>query len=149
LKKCTTRIGYLIPSLYPKRIKIGGCVLIIHILIRHAKKIPSAHPESIRLWTPQPSVAFYVFLIVIPDIIRFLSKKNTKSKHPSSLRLALFVTQQCCSDSKVQGQPIIGVYNGVYILNLGATLKHTLTMRSQRLRKMRDSSLTWQRPSTT
>jgi hypothetical protein len=38
--------------LVPKKIKIKGCVLIILILIRHAKKIPSSFPESIRLWTP-------------------------------------------------------------------------------------------------
>jgi hypothetical protein len=31
--------------LYPKRIKIGGCVLIILILIRHAKNIPSSFPR--------------------------------------------------------------------------------------------------------
>jgi hypothetical protein len=30
--------------LYPKRIKIGGCVLIISILIRHAKKDPFGLP---------------------------------------------------------------------------------------------------------
>jgi hypothetical protein len=47
-----------IPFLYLKRIKIGGCVLIIHILIRHVKKIPSACPELIRLWTLQPAAAF-------------------------------------------------------------------------------------------
>jgi hypothetical protein len=39
------------PIVVPKK-KIGGCVLIILILIRHAKKIPSGCPESIRLWTP-------------------------------------------------------------------------------------------------
>jgi hypothetical protein len=44
--------------LVAKRIKIGGCVLIILILIRHAKKIPSCCPRSIRLWTPDPVVAF-------------------------------------------------------------------------------------------
>jgi hypothetical protein len=58
LKKCTTWIGLPIPFLYPKRIKSGGCVLIILISIRHAKKIPSASPGSIRLWTPQPVAAF-------------------------------------------------------------------------------------------
>jgi hypothetical protein len=38
-----------IPLLYLKRIKIGGCVLIILILIRHAKKILLPYPELIRL----------------------------------------------------------------------------------------------------
>jgi hypothetical protein len=38
-KKCTIRIGSPIPYLYLKRIKIGGCVLIILISTRHAKKI--------------------------------------------------------------------------------------------------------------
>jgi hypothetical protein len=38
LKKCTTQIGPPIPFLYLKRIKFGGCELIIPILIRHAKK---------------------------------------------------------------------------------------------------------------
>jgi hypothetical protein len=52
LKKCTTPIGLTIPFLYLKRIKIGGCVLIITILIRHAKKIRSGFPGLIRLWTP-------------------------------------------------------------------------------------------------
>jgi hypothetical protein len=52
LRKCTTRIGSTILFLYPKGIKIGVCVLIISILIRHAKKIPSGFPGSIRLWTP-------------------------------------------------------------------------------------------------
>jgi hypothetical protein len=37
---------------YLKRIKIEGCMLIIQILIRHAKKIPSGYPRSIMLWTP-------------------------------------------------------------------------------------------------
>jgi hypothetical protein len=49
LRKCTTRIGSPISFFYPKRIKIGGCVLIILILIRQA---------TIRLWTPQPVAAF-------------------------------------------------------------------------------------------
>jgi hypothetical protein len=57
LKKCTTPTSLPIPFLYPKRIKIGGCVLIIQILIRHAKKILSACPELIRLWTPWSDVA--------------------------------------------------------------------------------------------
>jgi hypothetical protein len=34
LKKCTTRIGLPILFLYPKRIRNGGSVLIIQILIR-------------------------------------------------------------------------------------------------------------------
>jgi hypothetical protein len=44
--------------LYLKRIKTGGCVLIIPILIRHAKMIPLACPKLIRSWTPQPVAAF-------------------------------------------------------------------------------------------
>jgi hypothetical protein len=40
-RKCTTWIGSPIPFLYPKRIKIRRCVLIILILMKHAKKIPS------------------------------------------------------------------------------------------------------------
>jgi hypothetical protein len=44
--------------MYLKAIKIGGCVLIIQILIRHAKKILSAYPESIRLWAPRPAAIF-------------------------------------------------------------------------------------------
>jgi hypothetical protein len=83
IKKCTTRIGSLIPFLYPKEIKIGGYVSIILILITHAKKIPLGLPRSIRLWTPQPIVAFYVFLTTIPGIIIFLTRKKTKSRHPS------------------------------------------------------------------
>jgi hypothetical protein len=58
LKKCTTCIRSPIPFLYPKRIRNGGCVLIIMILIRHAKKIPLGYPRLIKLWTPQP-VATY------------------------------------------------------------------------------------------
>jgi hypothetical protein len=46
------------PVLVPKKIKIGGCVSIIQILIRHAKKIPLGFPRSIRLWTPQLVAAF-------------------------------------------------------------------------------------------
>jgi hypothetical protein len=127
LKKCTTRIGSPIPSLYPKRIKIGGCVLIIQILLRHAKKIFSAYPESTRLWTPRTVAAFYVFLTATRGIIRFASKK-TKSRRHSLFRLVHFVIEQCLWDLKVQGHLIRGVYNIVYILNLGATLKRTLTM---------------------
>jgi hypothetical protein len=56
-KKCTTQIGLPILSLYLNRINIGGCVLIIHILIRHAKKILSTCPESIRLLTPRSAAA--------------------------------------------------------------------------------------------
>jgi hypothetical protein len=44
-KKCTTWIASLIQYLYPKRIKIGGCVLILLILTKHAKKIRSAYSE--------------------------------------------------------------------------------------------------------
>jgi hypothetical protein len=40
------------PVLVLKRIKIEGYMLIIQILIRHAKKIPSGYPRSIMLWTP-------------------------------------------------------------------------------------------------
>jgi hypothetical protein len=58
LTKCTTRIDLPIPFLYPKRIKNGGCVLIIIILIRYVKKIPSSYPGSIKLWTPQLVAAF-------------------------------------------------------------------------------------------
>jgi hypothetical protein len=46
------------PVLVPKKIKIGGCVFIILILIRYAKKIPSGSPGSIRLWTPWPVATF-------------------------------------------------------------------------------------------
>jgi hypothetical protein len=53
--------GLANPVLVPKKIKIGGCVLIIPILIRHAKKILSGFSGSIRLWTPQPGPTFYVF----------------------------------------------------------------------------------------
>jgi hypothetical protein len=49
IKKCTTWIVSPILSLYPKIIKIGGCALIMQILIRHARKIPLACAESIRL----------------------------------------------------------------------------------------------------
>jgi mRNA-degrading endonuclease RelE of RelBE toxin-antitoxin system len=45
IKKCTTKIGLLIPFLYLKRIKIGGCVLIISILIRHTKRFFPASPD--------------------------------------------------------------------------------------------------------
>jgi hypothetical protein len=58
LKKCTIQIGPPILFLYLKRINIGGCVLMILILIRHAKKIFSGCPGSIRSWTPQLVVAF-------------------------------------------------------------------------------------------
>jgi hypothetical protein len=44
--------------LIPQKIKIGGCVLIILILIRHTKKIPLSFLRLIKLWTPQP-VAFF------------------------------------------------------------------------------------------
>jgi hypothetical protein len=53
LKKCTTRVGSPIPFLYLKRIKIGGCALIILIFVRHAKKTHSGFFGSIKLWTPQ------------------------------------------------------------------------------------------------
>jgi hypothetical protein len=36
-----------------------------------------------------------------------------------------------------------------YIVNLGKTPEHTFMIGSSRLRKMKESSLTWQRPSTT
>jgi hypothetical protein len=58
LRKCTTGIGSPILFLYPKIIKIGGCVLIIPIIIRHAKKIPSGSPGSIKMWTLQSVAAF-------------------------------------------------------------------------------------------
>jgi hypothetical protein len=58
LKKCTTWIGFPILFLYPKRIKNGGCVLIILILIRHVKNIPSSYLGSIKSWTPRPVAAF-------------------------------------------------------------------------------------------
>jgi hypothetical protein len=103
LRKCTTRIVLSIPFLYQKRIMIRGYVSIIQILIRHARKIPLAYPESIRLWTPQLVVAFQVSLIIILVIIRLPSKKKTESRHPSSLHSVLFVTQQFLSDTKVQG----------------------------------------------
>jgi hypothetical protein len=48
-KKCTTHIGSPIPHFYQKIIKIGGCVLIILISTRHAKKIHLAYPEIIKL----------------------------------------------------------------------------------------------------
>jgi hypothetical protein len=47
------------PVLVPKKIiKNGGCVLIILILIRHIKKIPSGYPGLIKLWTPHAVAAF-------------------------------------------------------------------------------------------
>jgi hypothetical protein len=101
LNQCTTQIGSPILYLYLKGIKIGGCVLIIQIIISHAKKIPLAYPESIRLWTPRLATTFYVSLIVTQAIIRFPSKKKTKSIHPSSLRSVPFAKQQCRSVSKV------------------------------------------------
>jgi hypothetical protein len=68
-------------------------VLIILILTRQAKKIPLGCPELIRLWTPRSVAAFYVSLTAIPGIIRFLSKKKTKSRHHSSLHLVCFDIQ--------------------------------------------------------
>jgi hypothetical protein len=91
-KKCTTQIGSPIPYFYTKRIRIGGSVLIILISTRHAKKIHSACPEIIKLWTPQPVAAFQVSLIITWAIIIFPSKKKTKSRHPSSIHSALFAT---------------------------------------------------------
>jgi hypothetical protein len=44
--------------LYQKRIRNRGCVLIILILIRHVKKIPSDYLRSIKFWTPQLVEAF-------------------------------------------------------------------------------------------
>jgi hypothetical protein len=73
LRKCTTRIDSPIQFLYLKIIKIEGCVLIILILIRHAKMIPSGYPGSIKLWTSQPVPTFYVFLTGTWGIIRFPS----------------------------------------------------------------------------
>jgi hypothetical protein len=105
-------------------------VLIILILIRHEKKNPSGYPESIRLWTPKPVVAFTVSLTAILGIIRFPSKKKIKSRHPSSLCLAYFVIQLSLSDLEAQVQLNKGVYNGVYIRSLGAMLKHMLMMWS-------------------
>jgi hypothetical protein len=46
------------PVLVPKMNKDWRFMLIILILIRHVKKIPSGSPESIRLWTPQLVAAF-------------------------------------------------------------------------------------------
>jgi hypothetical protein len=46
------------PVLILKKIKIDGCVLIIPILIRHAKKILSGFLRSIQSWTPQSAAAF-------------------------------------------------------------------------------------------
>jgi hypothetical protein len=57
-KKCTIQIGSPIQYLYLKRIKIKGCVLIILISTRHARKIHLACPESIKLWTPQWTATF-------------------------------------------------------------------------------------------
>jgi hypothetical protein len=96
-------------------------------LNKACKRITLACHESIRLWTPQPAATFKVSLIATPGIIIFPSRKKTKSRHPSSLHLAHFVIEQCHSDSKVQGQHIKGVYNGVCILNSGTTQKCTLT----------------------
>jgi hypothetical protein len=44
--------------LYTKRIKNGGCVSIILILIRHVKKIASGYIRSIKSWTARPVAAF-------------------------------------------------------------------------------------------
>jgi mRNA-degrading endonuclease RelE of RelBE toxin-antitoxin system len=44
IKEVYHPIGSPIPFLYPNRIKIGGYVLIISILIRHVKKILSGFP---------------------------------------------------------------------------------------------------------
>jgi hypothetical protein len=137
-KKCSTQIGAPIPYMYLKGMKIWGCVLIIEILTRPANKIPLGCPELIKSWTSWLIAAFYVFLIVTWVIIRLPSMKMTKSRHPSLLCLVLFVTQRTK-----------GVYSDIYILNLGVMLKCMLMMWSPRLGKMRDSSLTWQRPSTT
>jgi hypothetical protein len=46
------------PILVPKKNKDLGCVLIIPILIRHTKKIPSGFPKLIKLWTPWSVAAF-------------------------------------------------------------------------------------------
>jgi hypothetical protein len=74
LKKCTTQIGMPILFLYPKRMKNGGCVLIILILIRHVRKIPSGCLKLIKFWTPRPVATFYVFSIATHGITRFPSR---------------------------------------------------------------------------
>jgi hypothetical protein len=89
--KCTTRIGLPILFVYPKRIKNGGYALIIVILIRHVKTIPSGYPGSIKSWTPRRVVVFYVFSIATRGITRFPSRWKTRSIHLSSLCLVHFV----------------------------------------------------------
>jgi hypothetical protein len=46
------------PVLVPKKIKNGGCVLIVLISTVLAKKIHSAYLESIKLWIPRRDAAF-------------------------------------------------------------------------------------------
>jgi hypothetical protein len=143
LKKCTTRIGLPILFLYPKRIKNGGCVSIILILIRHVKKIPSGYPGLIKSWTPRPIATFLVFSIVTWGITRSPSRKKIISRHISSLRLVHFVIQLCHLDLKVRVQLIKGVYHSVYTHRSSITWKHMWMAWLSKLRKKRDSSLTW------
>jgi hypothetical protein len=59
---CTTRIGLPIPSLYLKRIKIGECVLIIQIIIRHAKKDTFGLPQIDQVVDSMASCSLLSFL---------------------------------------------------------------------------------------
>jgi hypothetical protein len=135
--------------LVPKKNKEWRMCVNCTNLNKACKKIPLCYLRWIKSWTPRPGTTFYVFLIVTRGITRSPSRKKIRSRHLSSLCLALFVIQLCHSNLKVWVQLIKGVYSGVYTHSSGITWKHMWMMWLSKLENKKDSSLTWQRPLTT
>jgi hypothetical protein len=116
------------PILVPKNNKDWRMCVDYTDLNKACKKDPFGLPRIDQIVDSTDGCSLLSFLECYSGYHQNPLKEGDQMKISSSLRLALFVIQQCLSNSKVQGQPTIGVSNGVYTLNLSAMLKRMLMM---------------------
>jgi hypothetical protein len=79
------------PVLVPKKNKDWRMCVDYTDLNRACKKDPFGLPSIDQVVDSKPVATFEVFLTAILGIIKFPSRKKTKSRHPSSLHLVHFV----------------------------------------------------------
>jgi hypothetical protein len=86
------------PFLVPKKNKDWWMCVDYTDLNKACKKDPFGLPRIYQIVDSMTGCSLLSFLNCYSGIIRFPSRKKTKSRHPSSLRLVHFVIQLCPSD---------------------------------------------------
>jgi hypothetical protein len=149
LNKCTTQIGLPIPISYQKRIRNGGCVLIILILKRHVKKDPFRLPWIDQVVDSTAGCSLLSFLSCYSGYHQIPLKVEDQINTSCMTLFSAF----CYTTIPFRPKSVGATYQMGIQLCLYSQLRrnakayvHDVVVK---LGKKRDSSLKWQRPSTT